>query len=101
MIAPAILAGAVMAFVLSLNEFVMALFLGTPEIETLPKVIWPNLRYTLTPLVAAASGVTMALTILGVALAALLLRMDVIVNHLAGGPVGRLRGVDVPTGGFE
>ena len=45
---------------LSLNEFVIALFLATPAIETLPKVIWPNLRYTLTPLVAAASAITVA-----------------------------------------
>jgi ABC-type spermidine/putrescine transport system permease subunit II len=43
----------------------MALFLGTPETETLSKVIWPNLRYTLSPMVAAASGVSMALTVAG------------------------------------
>lgn len=65
LIAPALGAAAVMAFVLSLNESVMALFLGTPSTETLPKVIWPNLRYTLSPLVAAASGVSMALTVAG------------------------------------
>ncbi len=65
LVAPSLAAAAVMAFVLSLNEFVMALFLGTPETETLPKVIWPNLRYTLSPLVAAASGISMALTLAG------------------------------------
>jgi ABC-type spermidine/putrescine transport system permease subunit II len=65
LIAPALGAAAVMAFVLSLNESVMALFLGTPDTETLPKVIWPNLRYTLSPLVAAASGVSMAVTVVG------------------------------------
>jgi ABC-type spermidine/putrescine transport system permease subunit II len=81
-IAPAVAAGAVMAFVLSLNEFMIALFLGTPETETLPKVIWPNLRYTLTPLVAAASCVTMLLTLLGLGLAAWLLRMERFVDHL-------------------
>ena len=64
-IAPAIAAGALMAFVLSLNEFEIALFLATPEIATLPKVIWPNLRYTLTPLVAAASSIVLACTTLG------------------------------------
>lgn len=68
-IAPALIVGAIMAFIISLNEFVMALFLSTPAIETLPKVIWPNLRYTLTPLVAAASSVTMVLTLLGLAIA--------------------------------
>jgi putative spermidine/putrescine transport system permease protein len=65
LIAPALGAAAVMAFVLSLNESVMALFLGTPNTETLPKVIWPNLRYTPSPLVAAASGISMAVTVAG------------------------------------
>lgn len=62
MIAPAVGVGAVMAFVISLNELVMALFLCTSTIDTLPKVIWPNLRYTLSPLVAAASAVTVLVT---------------------------------------
>lgn len=75
-IAPALFVGAIMAFIISLNEFVMALFLSTPAIETLPKVIWPNLRYTLTPLVAAASSVTMLLTLLGLAIAAWFLRAE-------------------------
>jgi putative spermidine/putrescine transport system permease protein len=83
-IAPSLVVGALMAFVLSLNEFTIALFLATPEIETLPKVIWPNLRYTLTPLVAAASVVNMLLTLLGLSCAAWLLRMEKFVDHLLG-----------------
>jgi ABC-type spermidine/putrescine transport system permease subunit II len=83
-IAPSLIVGALMAFVLSLNEFTLALFLATPEIETLPKVIWPNLRYTLTPLVAAASVVTMLLTLLGLGFAAWLLRMESFVDNLLG-----------------
>ena len=72
LIMPAVAAGATMAFVLSINEFVMALFLGTPQAETLPKVIWPNLRYTLSPLVAAASGVFTLVTVTGLVTAWLL-----------------------------
>jgi hypothetical protein len=53
LIGPAVLAGALPAFVLSLNEFVLSLFLGTPETETLPRVIWPSLRYSISPLVGA------------------------------------------------
>ena len=75
LIAPALAIAAAMAFILSLNEFVVALFLGTAENETLPKVIWPSLRYTLSPLVAAASGVTLAITLGGLALCFLLLRL--------------------------
>ncbi|QJW94945.1 ABC transporter permease [Frigoriglobus tundricola] len=82
LIMPAVLSGAAMGFVLSLNEFMIALFLATPDTETLPKVIWPNLRYTLTPLVAAASCVTMLLTLLGLVLAASLLRVEGFVDRL-------------------
>ncbi|MDQ6808043.1 MAG: ABC transporter permease [Verrucomicrobiota bacterium] len=62
-ISPGVAVGAVMAFIISLNELVMALFLCTSANDTLPKVIWPNLRYTLSPLVAAASGVTVIVTL--------------------------------------
>lgn len=84
LILPALCVGALMAFILSLNEFTLALFLTTPEIETLPKIIWPNLRYTLTPLVAAASVITLVLTVLGLALTAWLLRVEKFVDHLLG-----------------
>jgi putative spermidine/putrescine transport system permease protein len=72
LIAPAIVLGTLMAFVLSLNEFVIALFLATPATETLPKVIWPNLRYTLTPLTAAASAITVGITLAGMVIVLIL-----------------------------
>jgi ABC-type spermidine/putrescine transport system permease subunit II len=65
LIRPAILAGAAMSFILSLNELILALFLATPQIETLPRVIWPELRYTLSPIVAAASCLSAATTAVG------------------------------------
>lgn len=67
LLSPALSSAAALAAVLSLQEFILTLFLATPEIETLPKVIWPNLRYTLTPLVAAASTVLLGVTLLGLA----------------------------------
>ena len=75
LVGPGVAVAAVMAFILSLNEFVVALFLGTAETETLPKVIWPSLRYTLSPLVAAASGVVLLLTLAGLAVACGMLRL--------------------------
>lgn len=62
-IAPAVATGALLAFIVSFNELIIALFLCTPAIDTLPKVIWPNLRYTLSPLVAAASGIAVLTTL--------------------------------------
>jgi ABC-type spermidine/putrescine transport system permease subunit II len=76
LIRPAVVSGAAMSFILSLNEFTLALFLATPEDETLPRVIWPNLRYSLSPLVAVASCVTIAVTVIGLAVAAGLWRLD-------------------------
>jgi ABC-type spermidine/putrescine transport system permease subunit II len=70
---PAVAAGAVLALVLSLNEFVLSLFLATPETGTLPRVVWPNLRYSLSPLVAAALGILMAVTALATVLVGRLL----------------------------
>ena len=52
------------------------------ETETLPKVIWPNLRYTLTPVVAAASSITIVLTLIGLALVIWLLRIDRIAKRI-------------------
>lgn len=63
-IAPAISLGAVLTLIVSINELIMALFLCTAANETLPKVVWPSLRYTLSPLTAAASGVTVLITLL-------------------------------------
>jgi ABC-type spermidine/putrescine transport system permease subunit II len=70
LIAPSIFVGALFAFIISINEFVMALFLCGVETETLPRIIYPTLRYSLTPLVAAASGVLVLLTLVVLVLAA-------------------------------
>ena len=75
LIGPSVLVGALFAFIISINEFVMALFLGTSETETMPRVIYPTLRYRLTPLVAAASGVLMLITIVGLLVSARLMNL--------------------------
>jgi ABC-type spermidine/putrescine transport system permease subunit II len=63
LILPAVLAATLFALVISLNEITLTLFLATRYTETLPRVIWPNLRFAITPLVAAASVVLLALTL--------------------------------------
>lgn len=63
LIAPAIMAATLFALVISLNEITLTLFLATRYTETLPGVIWPNLRFAVTPLVAAASVILLALTL--------------------------------------
>jgi len=75
LIMPAVWVGTTVAIILSFNEVVMALFLSTPAIKTLPTVIWPNLRDTLTPLVAAASSITLLLTVAAMGIISVLLHL--------------------------
>jgi ABC-type spermidine/putrescine transport system permease subunit II len=57
---PTLLAAGTAVSVLSLNESLVSIFLATPANETLPVVIWPQLRYAPSPIVAVASCVTAA-----------------------------------------
>jgi ABC-type spermidine/putrescine transport system permease subunit II len=66
LLGPSLLAGALAAFAVSLNESLLTLFLATPSTETLPAVVWPQLRYTPSPLVAVASCVSVLLALVGV-----------------------------------
>jgi ABC-type spermidine/putrescine transport system permease subunit II len=74
LIAPGVLAATLFALVISLNEITLTLFLATRYTETLPRVIWPNLRFAITPLVAAASVILLALTLPALVLAGWRLR---------------------------
>jgi ABC-type spermidine/putrescine transport system permease subunit II len=69
LIVPSVMAAAVIAYIISLNEFIMALFLGTPNTETLPKMIWPQIRHSVSPVVAAASSVLLILTVVAIVIA--------------------------------
>ena len=70
---PGLLVSAFFAFIISLNEFVMALFLATPKTQTISTLIWPQLRYNLSPLVAAASTILLVVTVVILLLSARLL----------------------------
>ena len=57
-----IISSGLFAFVISLNEFVMALFLTTRDTQTLPVLMWLSLRSAGTPRLAVAA-VILALTV--------------------------------------
>lgn len=61
LLSPALKVALIAVFVISLNESVISVLLATPDNETLPAVIWPQLRFNTSPLVAAASCVTAAI----------------------------------------
>lgn len=62
LVSTGIISSALFAFVISLNEFVMALFLTDRDSQTLPVLMWLSLRSAGTPRLAVAS-VILALTV--------------------------------------
>jgi len=68
-ILPGMAVGALFAFVISFNEFLMALFLTKPSTVTLPVVIWTSLRYEVSPAVAAISAVFIGLSVIAAIIA--------------------------------
>src|SRR6185437_7660731 len=53
-IAPAVSAGAIFAFIISFGQFDLSLYLGTPNLTNLPYAMYISLRYKFDPTAAAA-----------------------------------------------
>jgi putative spermidine/putrescine transport system permease protein len=68
-----IFSAALFSFLVSWDEVVVAIFMASPTLQTLPVKIWATLRQDLTPVIAAASPLMLVLT-LGLMLLAALLR---------------------------
>jgi putative spermidine/putrescine transport system permease protein len=66
-----IFGAAVFSFLASWDEVVLAIFMASPTLQTLPVKIWSTLRQDLTPVIAAASTLLIAFTILLMITAAL------------------------------
>ena len=62
---------AIFSFLISWDEVVLAIFMASPSLQTLPVKAWTTLRQDLTPVIAAASTLLVALTIILMILAAL------------------------------
>ena len=71
-IAHGLFSAAVFSFLTSWDEVVLAIFMASPTLQTLPVKIWATLRQDLTPVVAAASTLLIVLTIALMLLVALL-----------------------------
>lgn len=73
---PGVLGGALMAFTLSFDEFVVTLFTSGGGVQTLPIVVYNRIRYMLSPEINAIATVVMGFSIglLAIGQAALLIR---------------------------
>jgi len=69
-----IFTAAIFSFLASWDEVVLAIFMASPSLQTLPVKIWTTLRQDLTPVIAAASTLLIVFTIILMALAAIFRR---------------------------
>lgn len=67
-----IFSAAIFSFLTSWDEVVLAIFMASPTLQTLPVKIWATLRQDLTPVIAAASTLLILVTIILMLLAAAL-----------------------------
>lgn len=61
-IAPALIAGALFAFITSFDESVISLFLSTTITTTLPKMMWDSLRFEISPTISAIAALLVGLS---------------------------------------
>lgn len=73
-IRPGVAAGALFAFLVSWDEVVLSVMMASPTLQTLPVKMWATLRQDLTPVIAVASTLLIALSLLFMLVAALLRR---------------------------
>ena len=66
---PGIIAGALIAFTLSLDDFVITFFTSGPETITLPVKIFSMVRFSVTPEVNAASTILIVITVIATVIA--------------------------------
>lgn len=64
LISPGLFGGWLFAFITSLDEVVMSIFITGPQTKTLPIVMWENLRFQIDPTLAAASSILIVLIVL-------------------------------------
>lgn len=57
MVQPALAASAFFSFILSFDELVLALFLTSPDFNTLPMLIYSDIQFNMTPAIAAISSI--------------------------------------------
>jgi len=67
--APSLVAGALLAFTLSLDDFVITFFTSGPDTVTFPVKVYSMVRFSVTPEVNAASTILIVMTVILTALA--------------------------------
>jgi len=62
LVLPGLLSSALLAFLVSFDELIVALFISDPYISTLPKKLWDGIRMEVDPTLAAVSTILLAVS---------------------------------------
>jgi ABC-type spermidine/putrescine transport system permease subunit II len=71
LIRPSVIIGFILAFTFSFDELILAMFLANPATRTMPRLLWEQLTFEMTPTIAAATASILAATALLLLVAAL------------------------------
>lgn len=63
LVLPGVIGGALLAFTLSFDEFVLTFFVAGGGVQTLPLVIFSRIRFELSPVINAAAAVVIAVSV--------------------------------------
>jgi putative spermidine/putrescine transport system permease protein len=80
-IAPAISAGSIFAFIVSFGQFELTLFLTAPDLQTLPSAMYTSMRYKFEPTAAAAGIFAIALVVISMVVTSRLVNLKRIFEH--------------------
>ncbi|MBJ2153034.1 ABC transporter permease [Paracoccus sp. IB05] len=69
-----IITAVIFAFLISWDEIVISIFMAGPNLQTLPVKLWTTLRQDLTPVIAVASTMVLAFSLILLLIAAILTR---------------------------
>lgn len=73
-LAPAILAGGLLAFTFSFDDFITSFFVSNPDTQTLPLYIFGQLRFGVSPEVNATAAMMLGVALIAIVIAYLVLR---------------------------
>ena len=80
-IAPAISAGSIFAFIISFGQFDLSLYLGTPNLTGLPYAMYISLRYKFEPTAAAAGIFAIILVLVSMIISSRLVNLGKLVSN--------------------
>jgi ABC-type spermidine/putrescine transport system permease subunit II len=82
-LAPAILAGGLLAFTFSFDDFITSFFVADAGTTTLPLRIFSSLRFGISPLINATAVMILGLTLIAIIIAYLVLRQTEAIRRQA------------------